>query len=266
MCSARLTPRSTMTTIDAPVRQRYLDDGFLVLRDVFPRDEIATVGEEVNALLTDEALTRRNNLRVRWQYHFQTRQPVFELFDPIVDLSPACARWSTDSRLLDPLAALLADAPLPIKDKLIYKLAGSGGYPLHQDFIAWPSFPRSFTTAVVAIDEADADNGCIRVYPGAHARGCLAPEDGNFHLLSDEVVAGFDPVDVALSPGDVLVFGAFMPHRSGINRSERSRRHLLFSYNAASDLGDVRREHYEAFHHWLRIAYGAMGLADLHFR
>lgn len=255
-----------MSRLETEAHERYRDDGYLVLRGVFSAEEAVLLGAEVNALLGREELTRRNNLRVRWQYHFQTRQPVFELFDPIVDISPRCAAWCEDPRLLEPIGELLGDRPLPVKDKLIYKLSGSGGYPLHQDFIAWPNFPRSFTTAVIAVDPATSDNGCVRVYPGAHRRGCLAPEDGGFHLLPDEVVAGFDPLDVTLDPGDVLLFGAFMPHRSGINRSDQSRRHLLFSYNAASDLGDVRREHYEAFHHWLRIAYGAMGLADLHFR
>src|SRR5262249_32490 len=74
------------------------------------------------------------------------------------------------------------------KDKLIFKPPRAKGYDLHQDFIAWPGFPRSFVTAAVAIDPCDLDNGCTVVYPGYHANGCLSPEDGDYHALPPATV------------------------------------------------------------------------------
>lgn len=244
----------------------YGRDGYLVLRNVFSPLEVQQVANETEALLERKDLMVQNNLRVRWQYHYETGEPVFELFDPITDIAPICAAWFHDRRVLDVLAQLFDDVACPFKDKLIYKPAGAGGYPLHQDFIAWPDFPESFTTVVMAIDGATADNGCIEVFPGAHARGCLAERDGNFHMLSDKVVDGFSPVPLDLGPGDIAIFGCFMPHRSTINRTQASRRHLLFSYNAKRDGQALRTEHYQAFHHYLRTIYGMMGMADLHFR
>jgi ectoine hydroxylase-related dioxygenase (phytanoyl-CoA dioxygenase family) len=247
-------------------RTAYERDGYVVLRGLFPVDEVAAVAAETKALLARDELKAMTNLRVRWQYHYETGAPIFELFDPVTDIAPRCDRWMRDPRLLSVLQQLLGEAVHPIKDKLIYKSPGSGGYPLHQDYIAWPSFPESFTTVVVAIDGAGAGNGCIQLYPGAHTRGCLSERDGNFHILPDSTVAGVEPRALALEPGDVAIFGAFMPHRSDTNRSNVSRRHLLFSYNRASDGGDCRREHYQDFHHYLRSIYGAMGLGDMHFR
>lgn len=77
---------------------------------------------------------------------------------------------------------------------------------------------------MIAIDGATAENGCIEVFPGAHARGCLAPRDGNFHMLDDSVVKGFPAVPLELAPGDIAIFGCFMPHQSTINRTGSSRR------------------------------------------
>ncbi len=241
-------------------------DGYVVVRGVFSPDEVAAVSAETEALLLREELKANTNLRVRWQYHYETGAPIFELFDPVTDISPACDKWFRDTRILTLVGDLLGERVQPMKDKLIYKSAGSGGYPLHQDYIAWPTFPKSFTTVVIAIDGADAANGCIRLHPGAHARGLLSEPDGNFHILADSTVADFPPKPLELEPGDVAVFGAFMPHCSGFNKSNRGRRHLLYSYNKDSDGGDCRRVHYDDFHQYLRSIYSSMGLGDMYFK
>jgi hypothetical protein len=248
------------------MREAFERDGYVVLRGLFSRQEIDAVAAETDALLSREDLKSNTNLRVRWQYHFETGAPIFELFDPVTDIAPRCDALMRDRRLMDAVEELHGDRVHPIKDKLIYKAPGSGGYPLHQDYIAWPTFPKSFTTAVVAIDGADEANGCIYVYPGAHARGNLSEPDGNFHILPDSTVENSPKVALALAPGDAAIFGAFMPHRSDVNKSSLSRRHLLFSYNRDSDGGDCRRVHYDDFHHYLRSIYSAMGLGDMFFK
>lgn len=255
-----------MPTLSADAIAAYHRDGYLIYRGLFSPTEVQEVADETAALLERKELMVQNNIRVRWQYHYETAEPVFELFDPITDIAPKCAAWFHDRRVAEILEQLFNDRVHPFKDKLIYKPAGAGGYPLHQDFIAWPNFPESFTTVVFAIDGASAENGCIEFFSGAHARGCLAERDGNFHMLEDKVVEGFSPVPLDLAPGDIAIFGGFMPHRSSINRTGSSRRHLLLSYNAEKDGKDLRDEHYQAFHHYLRMIYGMMGLADLHFR
>jgi len=248
------------------MRDAFARDGFVVVRALFTPDEIAAAAAETDALLLRDELKANTNLRVRWQYHYQTGEPIFELFDPVTDIAPRCDRLMRHPKLIAAVEELLGEGVHPIKDKLIYKAPGSGGYPLHQDYIAWPTFPRSFTTAVVALDGADGENGCIYVYRGAHARGLLSEADGNFHILPDSTVAGFERVALELQPGDAAIFGAFMPHRSEVNTSSRSRRHLLFSYNKDSDGGDTRRVHYHDFHHYLRSIYSAMGLGDMYFK
>ncbi len=69
-----------------------------------------------------------------------------------------------------------------------------------------------------------------------------------------------------LDPGDVAVFGCFVPHRSGPNRSDRWRRLLYLGYNADSDGGDRRAAHYAEFHAWLKAKYAEYGKAETYFR
>lgn len=252
-----LTPRE---------RETYLRDGYLILRGLFSADRIADAARETEALLSREDLKSKQNIRARWQYHCETSEQVFELFDPIIDIAPRCRALAEDPALLGALEVLLGEPVHLIKDKLIYKPSGTYGYPLHQDYIAWTGFPTSFTTAVIALDASTAENGWIEVFPGAHAQGNLSDPDGNFHVLEEEQLAGIGPVPLDLAPGDVALYGGYMPHRSAPNRSASQRRHLLISYNAASDGGEQRAGHYQAFHHYLRSVYGAMGMGDLFFK
>ena len=128
------------------------------------------------------------NLRCRWQDNVVHRRVPFETFDPVIDLVARSARRLA----LRPAAAgrccatLYGEPACLFKDKLIFKPPGVKGYGLHQDWIAWPGFPRSFLTVLVPFDPADRDNGCTVVYPGYHHAGPLSPEDGEYHELPAE--------------------------------------------------------------------------------
>ncbi len=242
-------------------------DGFVVLRGLFAADEIAAAGEEADRLLTTRRdLIDSRNIRCRWQPNVETGTCEFECFDPIVDLSPACHGLAEDGRLLRVLAGLYGEPACLFKDKLIYKPPGVKGYALHQDFIAWPGFPRSFLTVLIPFDRADADNGCTEVFPGYHRGGALSPEDGEYHELATDLVDESKGVLLELEPGDVAAFDGFTPHRSAPNRSGRWRRQLYLSYNKLSDGGRQREHHYAEFHAWLRKKYAQYGKADVYYR
>jgi len=244
----------------------YKNEGFVVLPALFAAAEIAAVADEVSSVFQRADVVRTDNLRCRFQRHFATGERLLEAVDPIVDLFPGIAELAAAPRILCLLEQLLGGPARLFKDKLVLKPPGSRGYGLHQDFIAWPGFPRSFTTITVAIDRATVDNGCIELFRGCHGAGPLAPSDGEYHDLAE---ASFDPsrrVKLELAPGDAVAFGCFVPHGSAPNRSEQPRRHLLLSYNRADDGGDLRAGHYRDFHRWLRRKYAEHGVTDLMFR
>jgi hypothetical protein len=246
-------------------RRAYDDQGVLVVRGVFAPDEIAVAAAEADRLLTRKDLIETRNLRCRWQPHCDDGECLFETFDPVIDLAPVCARLARHPRLLAVLGELYGEPARLFKDKLIFKPPGARGYDLHQDYIAWPSFPRTFVTAAVAIDPCGADNGCTVAYAGYHRRGCLSPEDGEYHPLPPETVEERSAVPLELQPGDVAVFGCFTPHRSAPNSSGHWRRLLYLSYNADSDGGDRREQHYREFLAWLRKKYAEYGKTNVYF-
>jgi 2-aminoethylphosphonate dioxygenase len=258
---------SASADLDQAQLRAWHDDGFIILRGLFAPEEIAAAAEESDALLERcKPLISVRNLRCRWQTNVHTGTCDFETFDPIIDLSSACHNLAHDPRLLGALAALYGEPACLFKDKLIYKPPGLTGYALHQDWIGWPGFPRSFLTVLIPFDAAERDNGATEVFPGYHHMGPLTEVDGDYHELPAGLVDASRGVLMELQPGDVGIFSGFTPHRSAPNRSARWRRQLYLSYNKLSDGGHQREQHYAEFRDWLRKKYAQYGKTDVYFQ
>ena len=250
----------------ADARARCERDGFLIARGLFGPDRVAALAADAEALLQRTDLIDPNNIRCRWQNDAVTGECRFDCFDPVIDLSEACASVARDPALLAFIADAYGEPACLFKDKLIFKSPGTQGYRLHQDYIAWPSFPTSFLTAIVAIDPADAQSGATEVFSGYHQHGVLSEADGKYHQLPDDVVDPARGVVLDLAPGDVAIFSGFTPHRSASNASTHWRRLLYLSYNRLSDGGEGREAHYDEFRGWLQKQYAAYGKTETFFR
>ena len=245
---------------------RYHADGSLIVHQVISPSEVAALAKEAERLMERTDLIDTDNIRCRWQNHFETGECRFDCFDPVLDLSPLCGKIARDERIIDIVSQLYGERACLFKDKLIFKPPGAKGYDMHQDYISWKSFPTTFLTVILAIDPADAGCGATEVFPGYHKLGCMSPKDGMYHKLPEEAVDMSKGVTLDLQPGDLGIFSGYTPHRSGPNRSQQFRRLLYLSYNAASDGGEQREAHYEEFKVWLKDRYAEYGKTNTFFR
>jgi ectoine hydroxylase-related dioxygenase (phytanoyl-CoA dioxygenase family) len=250
----------------SPAGANYARDGYVVFRGLFDQDAIHAAAQDADRVHEEyRHLINVRNLRCRWQDNVFTGECQFDAFDPIIDLSPPCRQLATDPQMLAALGGLYGEPACLFKDKLIFKLPGAKGYKLHQDWIAWDRFPRSFLSVLVPLDPADRDNGCTIVYPGHHRNGPLTTPDGDYHELPADTVDESKALPLELEPGDVAVFGGFTPHRSDPNTTDRPRRQLYFSYTRQSDGGDLRTVHYQDFREWVINKYTQYGKTGLYF-
>ncbi len=254
---------AAITDADAETFHR---DGFAIFRRVFSSEEILQLEREAASLLERSELIDTQNIRCRWQDHASSGECIFDCFDPVIDIGPVCGYFAAHHGLLSILEQVYGQPACLFKDKLIFKRPGATGYGLHQDYIGWESFPESFLTVVIPIDETTAENGATEVFPGIHRKGYLSPRDGEYHHLDEDQVDLSTGVRLEMSPGDVAVFSGFTPHRSAINRSGQPRRQLYLSYNAQADGGDQRSAHYAEFHQWLIKKYAEYGKTGVWFR
>lgn len=244
----------------------YYTEGYLVVPGVFTVNEMATLGADVDRVARERHdLIDPLNMRVRFKPDVRTNVAMLEVLDPIADLAPVAHAVAHDARLLALLHDLYDEPACLFKEKLIYKPAGALGATLHQDWIAWPGFPESFLTVIVAIDPFTAESGATEVFPRCHTHGYLSPKDGQHHYV-ERTNLPTAAVPLVLAPGDIAIFGCFMPHRSAPNTSEQPRRGYFLSYNARSDGGEQYARHYAEFHAWIKAKAPATKREALYFR
>jgi ectoine hydroxylase-related dioxygenase (phytanoyl-CoA dioxygenase family) len=117
--------------------------------------------------------------------------------------------------------------------------AGQRFVAWHQDVTYWGLRPPKAISAWLAIDDADQDNGCMRVIAGSHKEGIIehgkSDRDGNLlsvnQELADERVAVNLAVDLCLTAGTMSLHDGLLVHGSNVNRSNRRRCGLTIRYS-----------------------------------
>jgi hypothetical protein len=127
--------------------------------------------------------------------------------------------------------------------------------PWHQDGQYWPIRPLATCSVWIALDDVDADNGCMRYIPGSHLRERVYTHrvsDRPGLVLNQEVVADeFDARtarDDVLRAGELSLHDVYLIHGSNPNRSQRRRAGFVVRYMPASSVfeRDVERQQSQA--------------------
>ena len=74
-------------------------------------------------------------------------------------------------------AELMGGPVVLFKEKINFKMPGAPGFKAHQDQQAgWTRYAPIFVTALVTIDPATIENGCLEMVPGRHREGLIGEE------------------------------------------------------------------------------------------
>jgi hypothetical protein len=155
--------------------------------------------------------------------------------------------------LVEVAGALLGEPAVLYKEKINYKLAGGAGFSPHQDAPAYPLI-EVHVSAMVAVDDADESNGGLEVVSRRFGEVLPLDERG---CIEASIADTLEWTPVPVRAGQTLWFHSRTPHRSGPNRSDRPRRALYPTYNAASE-GDLRSAYYDA----KRAAFAPAAVGD----
>ena len=227
-----------MTALDTRLQKFWKTRGWVRFVDLLPKSTVSRLPEWIDAVAAPPASEQERRLH----YYEQTEHgPVMCRTERYVDDHRGLRDLITTPPLVDIAAQLLGEAVVLYKEKVNYKHPGGAGFAAHQDAMAY-RFAHNHITCLVAVDGMTEDNGCLEFARGTFAS--ILPDDGD-GCLDQRTVGRYTWEPVPVPAGGVIFFSSLVPHRSGPNRGESSRRALYLTYNGRSS-GDLRDAYYAA--------------------
>ncbi len=212
---------------------QYREHGFVHVPGLLTADEVRCYQQELERLTGESRLfDEKPEARPRQD---KSGRAVFDRVEPVSPVSALFAQLPELPRLSGLVADLMGCPARLFKEKLIFKPPGTSGYLSHQDYAYWThlGLPADhMLTVMVAFDPINESNGGTEFFSGCHTRRLPAP-DGEPNDVDEACLAQVPSRVVCCAPGDAVVFHSLVPHRSGRNVSDRSRRAWFSSWSAA---------------------------------
>jgi phytanoyl-CoA hydroxylase len=222
--------------------QFYKDNGYLVAEKVFTPEEIEEGVRETDAMF-ERVQQGGRRLEATWGGRWRDVQIAEDERGKTSVLSihnmqyhsAVFTRMLVHPKLAGTVADLIGPNVVLHHSKLHVKPPEKGSpFPMHQDYHYFPYEKDSMIAAVVYLEDATVESGCLCVFPGVHKQGALPHEPDGLYLSPEKY-----PIQKATpcpgKAGDVLLFSYLTPHGSYPNRTDHPRRIILFQYHAAED-------------------------------
>ena len=221
----------------------YQDNGYLMVQRLFTLDEVNAMRAAIDGILERAAVSQPDRSHT-WQGSYLPAEVLKKLvlkgFHDVHYHDATFTNALTHPNMVAVLTRLIgANVQLHHSKMLVKPPEHGAAFPLHQDYPYFPHRLGTMLAASVHLDDADEENGCLGIIPGSHKAGPI-PHVGSFYLNPEQYPPNL-AVPCPAAAGDVLFFTALTIHGSGINRSQRIRRNVLFQYRDPEDepLADV---------------------------
>jgi ectoine hydroxylase-related dioxygenase (phytanoyl-CoA dioxygenase family) len=216
----------------------YAENGFLFVPGLLSRAEAGELRREGHAIIS--RLAQHHRVEATWgsaRAVAGAAETELQHCHNVEYHSALFTRLIVDHRLTAIAAELIGGPNVQLHHtKLFIKPPEKGSpFPMHQDHPFFPHERHSMIAAIVHLDDAPLEKGCLRVVPGSHRHGPLAHDpQGGWHLPFDRY-----PLDSAVvcpaEAGDVLFFSYLTVHGSGVNTSSEARTTVLIQMRDAAD-------------------------------
>jgi hypothetical protein len=216
-------------------------DGFVVVPGLFDAEEMRQI-----SAWTDE-LQNLPEVPGRQMMYFEPSllrpgERVLQRIENFCPFHEGFAALCDGDKLRGSVSRLFGEPAVLFKDKINFKLPGGAGFAPHQDAPAYVDFGvEHHLTVMIPVDAFTRENGCLEMARDACARVFLPQNpDGT---VQDAAFERLTLEPLLAEPGDAIVFDAWVPHRSGPNRSAGPRRSYYLTFNPIS-AGDRRAAYY----------------------
>lgn len=204
-------------TLQPDQKAFYEENGYLLISGFVGPDEAAALRTEVHAIAA-----RQGPTNATWSSVAEGGTALEHSHD-VQFRSAAFSRLLVDPRLTGVFTSLIGPNVQLHHNKMFIKPPERGSpFPMHQDYAYFPHRGTSMTAAILHLDDAPAEKGCVCIYPGSHKLGPLEAV-GQDHHVDPKRFPLASAVPVQAKAGDLLVFNYLTVHGSGVNVSDEPR-------------------------------------------
>lgn len=229
--------------LDQQMRERYFDDGFLVVPGHVGGAWLDRLRAAVATKIDESRACTASDDQFDLAPDHSAEKPNIRRLRKAVDQHPELWSYARDPSVVDLVADLLGPDVRFHSSKLNFKWS-EGGEPVrwHQDIQAWPHTSFSVLTFGVYLDDTGPEQGPLTAIPGTH-RGTIFDQfddDGRWTGAVTARDVATLPTDTAVDlcgpAGTVVLLHCRVVHGSAANYSARMRPLLLNVYASADAL------------------------------
>ena len=152
--------------------EQFHRDGFLFVPAMYSTEEMKNISQWTDEVAASPEQPGHYMMYFEASKHDGSR--IISRIEDFVSFHEGFAELITRKRMQQAVSDLFGDNAVLFKDKINFKLPGGDGFKEHQDVQAgWDDYGKLHITAMVAIDETNAENGSVEMIPGMHKQGLL---------------------------------------------------------------------------------------------
>jgi ectoine hydroxylase-related dioxygenase (phytanoyl-CoA dioxygenase family) len=193
--------------------QQFREKGFVNIGQLFSNEEMQTISDEYNRLVTTESQTLGN-----------------------------------EEELLDAMVQLLGEDVRFWWDQGINKSPGAGSFiAWHQDNGYQSGKTPEYITCWLALDDSNPENGGLMVIPESHKAGPRDHEWRSVHaVVPEEFVEEEKAIPLNAKAGDMLLFSSYLIHQTvGNHTKDKQRRAWVVQYCRGDQKNETTGEVYD---------------------
>ncbi len=221
-----------MNYINSEQMTKFLEDGYLVIKNVFDESELSQM-QNLFDLLLEDAKSYEGESYLGQDCHYIFDEGRLNRIVWCGGRQEKLLEYGINKKITGPVSDLLKTKDITqIINQAHFKLPGENvEFEWHQDSDhrrydtdLWNDLGinGSYIQSVVAIDKMTYDNGPLKALKNSHENGHLGLKKNPSQI--DRLVREYEEVVFEMNAGDVIFFGPYLIHSSSINTTDMQRR------------------------------------------